>query len=155
MYLILCAYDTILQWSWKIDFSEGKERTFTSASGNTVTVSGGNYGWKIDQNAEYNALIANIQNAETVTREPNYSSRAASHEGNDVGNTYAEVNLTTQHMYYVKDGQIALETDVVTGNPNKGTLHPASARGLCSLRPNRQEEPSFRCKMRNCPLRQA
>lgn len=37
-----------------------------------------------------------------------------------MGNTYAEVNLTTQHMYYVKDGQIALETDVVTGNPNKG-----------------------------------
>ncbi len=94
-----------------------KERTFTSASGNTVTVSGGSYGWKIDQKQKYNALIANIQKAETVTREPNYSSRAASHDGNDVGNTYAEVNLTTQHMYYVKDGHIALETDVVTGNP--------------------------------------
>ena len=61
--------------------TKGKERTFTSASGNTVTVSGGSYGWKIDQEAEYNALIANIQKAETVTREPNYSSRAASHDG--------------------------------------------------------------------------
>lgn len=110
--------------------TKGKERTFTSASGNTVTVSGGSYGWKIDQNAEYNALIANIQNAETVTREPNYSSRAASHEGNDVGNTYAEVNLTTQHMYYVKDGQIALETDVVTGNPNKGNDTPTGVYSL-------------------------
>ena len=38
--------------------TKGKERTFTSASGNTVTVSGGSYGWKIDQEAEYNALIA-------------------------------------------------------------------------------------------------
>ena len=110
--------------------TKGKERTFTSASGNTVTVSGGSYGWKIDQDAEYNALIANIQNAETVTREPNYSSRAASHEGNDMGNTYAEVNLTTQHMYYVKDGQIALETDVVTGNPNKGNDTPAGVYSL-------------------------
>lgn len=110
--------------------TKGKERTFTSASGNTVTVSGGSYGWKIDQDAEYNALIANIQNAETVTREPNYSSRAASHEGNDMGNTYAEVNLTTQHMYYVKDGQIALETDVVTGNPNKGNDTPTGVYSL-------------------------
>ena len=110
--------------------TKGKERTFTSASGDTVTVSGGSYGWKIDQDAEYNALIANIQNAETVTREPNYSSRAASHEGNDVGNTYAEVNLTTQHMYYVKDGQIALETDVVTGNPNKGNDTPTGVYSL-------------------------
>ena len=107
-----------------------KRKNITSASGNTVTVSGGSYGWKIDQNAEYNALIANIQNAETVTREPNYSSRAASHEGNDVGNTYAEVNLTTQHMYYVKDGQIALETDVVTGNPSKGNDTPTGVYSL-------------------------
>ena len=110
--------------------TKGKERTFTSASGNTVTVSGGSYGWKIDQEAEYNALIANIQKAETVTREPNYSSRAASHDGNDVGNTYAEVNLTTQHMYYVKDGHIALETDVVTGNPNKGNATPTGVYSL-------------------------
>ena len=110
--------------------TKGKERTFTSASGNSVTVSGGSYGWKIDQEAEYNALIANIQKAETVTREPNYSSRAASHDGNDVGNTYAEVNLTTQHMYYVKDGHIALETDVVTGNPNKGNATPTGVYSL-------------------------
>ena len=110
--------------------TKGKQRTFTSASGNTVTVSGGSYGWKIDQNAEYNALIANIQNGETVTREPNYSSRAASHDGNDVGNTYAEVNLSTQHMYFVKDGQIALETDVVTGNPNKGNSTPVGVYSL-------------------------
>lgn len=110
--------------------TKGKERTFTSASGNTVTVSGGSYGWKIDQEAEYNALIANIQKAEIVTREPNYSSRAASHDGNDVGNTYAEVNLTTQHMYYVKDGHIALETDVVTGNPNKGNATPTGVYSL-------------------------
>ena len=110
--------------------TKGKKRTFTSASGNTVTVSGGSYGWKIDQEAEYNALIANIQKAETVTREPNYSSRAASHDGNDVGNTYAELNLTTQHMYYVKDGHIALETDVVTGNPNKGNATPTGVYSL-------------------------
>ena len=110
--------------------TKGKQRTFTSASGNTVTVSGGSYGWKIDQSAEYNALIANIQSGESVTREPNYSSRAASHEGNDVGNTYAEVNLSTQHMYFVKDGQIALETDVVTGNPNKGNSTPAGVYSL-------------------------
>ena len=108
----------------------GVKRHFKSICGNDVEVSGGTYGWKIDQEAEYNALIANIQKAETVTREPNYSSRAASHDGNDVGNTYAEVNLTTQHMYYVKDGHIALETDVVTGNPNKGNATPTGVYSL-------------------------
>lgn len=110
--------------------TQGKTRSFTTATGNVVTVEGGSYGWRIDQEAEYNALIANIQNAETVTREPNYASRAASHEGNDVGSTYAEVDLTNQHMYFIQNGQVALQSDIVTGNPNKGNATP---QGVYSL----------------------
>lgn len=110
--------------------TRGKTRNFTTATGNAVTVEGGSYGWKIDQEAEYNALIANIQNGETVTREVNYASRGASHEGNDVGSTYAEVDLTAQQMYFIKDGQIVLQSGVVTGNPNKGNGTP---QGVYSL----------------------
>lgn len=110
--------------------TKGKQRTITTAAGNTATVSGGSYGWKIDQEAEYNALTANIQNAETVSREPNYSSRAASHDGNDYGSTYAEVDLTNQKMYFVQNGQVVLQSDVVTGNPNKGNATP---QGVYSL----------------------
>ncbi len=102
----------------------GKPRTFTTGFGNVVQVDGGSYGWQIDQEAEFNALIANIQNAETVTREPNYARRALSHEGNDFGNTYAEVDLTNQHMFYFQDGQCVLQSSVVTGNPNKGNGTP-------------------------------
>lgn len=102
----------------------GKPRTFTTGFGNTVQVEGGSYGWQIDQEAEYNALTANIQNGETVTREPNYARRGATHEGNDFGNTYAEVDLTNQHMFYFKDGQCVMQSDIVTGNPNKGHATP-------------------------------
>lgn len=108
----------------------GKTRNFTTATGNVVQVEGGGYGWQIDQEAEYNALIANIQNAETVTREPNYASRAATHDANDWGNTYAEVDLTAQHMYYIQDGQVVMQCDIVTGNPNKGNATP---QGMYSL----------------------
>ncbi len=108
----------------------GKTRNFTTATGNVVQVEGGGYGWKIDQSAEYDALIANIQNAETVTREPNYASRAATHDANDWGNTYAEVDLTAQHMYYIQNGQVVMQCDIVTGNPNKGNATP---QGMYSL----------------------
>lgn len=110
--------------------TKGKTRTFVSGSGNTVTVEGGGYGWRIDQDAEYNALIANIQNAETVTREANYSSRAASHGDNDFGSTYAEVDLTNQQMYFIKDGQVVLQSACVTGNTNKGNGTPAGTFSL-------------------------
>ena len=108
----------------------GTERQFQTTSGRTVSVYGSAYGWKIDQDAEYNALITNIQNAETVTREPNYSSRAATHDANDWGTTYAEVDLTAQHMYFIQNGQIAMQCDIVTGNPNKGNATP---QGMYSL----------------------
>ena len=108
----------------------GKTRNFTTATGNVVQVEGGGYGWKIDQDAEYNALITNIQNAETVTREPNYSSRAATHDASEWGPTDAEVDLTAQHMYFIQNGQIAMQCDIVTGNPNKGNATP---QGMYSL----------------------
>ena len=110
--------------------TKGKTRTITTATGNTVTVEGGSYGWKIDQEAEYNALTANIQNAEVVTREPAYTSRAASHEGNDFGSTFAEVDLTNQMVYFVQNGQVALSSPCVTGNPNNGHGTP---QGVYSL----------------------
>ena len=102
----------------------GKPRTFTTGYGNTVEVSGGAYGWLIDQESEYDALISNIQNGEVVTREPVYSRRGATHEGYDFGNTYVEVDLTNQHMFFFQNGQLMLESDIVTGNPNQGHATP-------------------------------
>lgn len=95
-----------------------KTREFTTANGNVVSVNPGTYGWEIDQETEYAALTANIQNAETVTREPAYYSTAATHEAMDMGNTYAEVDLSAQHMWLFQGGQVVLDSDVVTGNPN-------------------------------------
>lgn len=34
----------------------------------------------------------------------------------DVGNTYVEISLKQQHMWYYKNGKLITETDVVTGN---------------------------------------
>lgn len=102
----------------------GKPRQFKTARGDTVQVTGGIYGWKINKDEEYAALTANIQKAEVVTREPAYSSRAASHGPMDVGSTYAEVDLTNQVAYFIKDGAVVLQSPVVTGNPNKGNATP-------------------------------
>ena len=117
--------------------TKGVPRQFTTATGNVVTVEGGGFGWRIDQDAEYTALLANIQNGETVTREPNYLSRGISHGGTDVGGTYAEVDLTNQRMYFIKDGQIVLQSDCVTGNPNKGYATPQGVYSLAWKQKNR------------------
>ena len=95
----------------------GKVRTITTPTGKTAQVSGGGYGWKVDKDGEYETLVNNIKSGEAVEREPVYSQTAASHGVQDFGTTYLEVDLTTQHMWYIVDGAVKLETDVVTGIP--------------------------------------
>lgn len=108
----------------------GKNRTMTTGYGNAVEVVGGSYGWLMDKDTEYQQLTANIQNAETVTREPAYSMRAVTHEGNDFGNTYVEIDLTNQHFWFFQNGQLVVESDIVTGNPNKGWDTPQGTYSL-------------------------
>ena len=81
----------------------GTERQFQTTSGRTVSVYGSAYGWKIDQSGTQ------------TTREPVYSMRANSYGVNDLGNTYIEVDLTDQYMWYYQDGNVIFESDIVSG----------------------------------------
>lgn len=101
-----------------------KERTFTSGNGNTVSVTGGDFGWQIDQAAEIAALEANIANKEVITKEPVYSKTAYTHGATDWGNTYVEVDLTNQYVYLFVDGSLIQSGPCVTGKPSTGCATP-------------------------------
>lgn len=105
----------------------GREKTLKMTNGGTVTVPGGSYGWKIDQSAEKEKLLADIESGEIVEREPEYSQRANSHGENDYGNTYVEINLTTQHLYFYKEGALVVSTDFVSGKVAEGNDTPTGA----------------------------
>ncbi len=92
----------------------GTARVFHTITGRDVSVAG-SYGWKIDQAAEIDALIALIQEAKSETREPVYAQAAATHDVMDWGNTYAEVDLTEQHVYMVQNGAVLWDSPCVTG----------------------------------------
>lgn len=94
----------------------GTDREFYTTSGRTVYVYGSAYGWQIDQAAEVEQLAAEIEAGTQIVREPNYSMTANSHGYNDLGDTYIEVDMTDQHMYYYQNGAIIFDSDIVTGN---------------------------------------
>lgn len=108
----------------------GKSKSLSSSYGTNVTVSGGDYGWKIDKEKEAEALKKDIKKGKSISKEPEYSQRANSRGGNDYGDTYVEVNLTAQHLHYYKNGSLVLETDFVSGNDAKGWSTPVGAYGL-------------------------
>jgi hypothetical protein len=98
----------------------GIARNFKTSSGKILEVKGGLYGWKINITSERNALIENIEQGEVLEREPVYAQKALSHSENDIGNTYVEINITKQHLWFYKEGKLLTQGYVVTGNPNKG-----------------------------------
>ncbi len=103
----------------------GAERPFTTASGVETTVSGGDYGWEIDRSSEIETLIQNVLNNDQIEREPIYTSREFTTENNGFGNTYIEVNLSEQHLYYFKDGEIIIDTPFVSGKMTESRYTPA------------------------------
>ena len=96
----------------------GTERQFETTSGRIVYVYGSAYGWKIDQDKEAAQLMQEIQSGTQTTREPVYSMRANAHGINDLGDTYIEVDLTEQYMWYYQNGNIIFQSEIVSGLPS-------------------------------------
>lgn len=107
--------------------TKGKTRSFTTSSGNKVTVIGGDYGWLVDTNKEMEALNPTIKKGETISKQPVYKQTAASHDANDIGNTYVEVDLSKQHLWFYKNGSLVVQGDVVTGNVSLNDATPPGA----------------------------
>ena len=95
----------------------GTERQFETTSGRIVYVYGSAYGWKIDQDKEAAQLMQEIQSGTQTTREPVYSMRANAHGIDDLGDTYIEVDLTEQYMWYYQNGNIIFQSEIVSGLP--------------------------------------
>lgn len=98
----------------------GIARNFKTSMGKIVEVRGGLYGWKINRNAEIKALLENIKLGKVLEKEPIYIQKALSRDEDEIGNTYVEINITRQHLWFYKDGKLITQGNVVTGNPNKG-----------------------------------
>ncbi len=108
----------------------GTTRTFISGSGEEVEVSGGTYGWTVDQDEEVALIIESLNAGEATEREIEYSRRAITHDDVDWGDTYTEIDLTNQKVYYILEGEVVVEGDIVTGDVSDGNATPQGVYGL-------------------------
>jgi len=113
------VFEYVLGLSKKYD-TVGVPRNFKTSLGKKIEVKGGFYGWKINSSAEAKALIDNIILGEVLEREPIYIQKAVSRDKDDIGDTYVEISITRQHLWFYKGGKLVTQGAVVTGNPNRG-----------------------------------
>lgn len=104
----------------------GLPRQFYTSLGTTVTLTDGDYGWCMDQDATVVDLLNALGSGYQGTMEPQYTYTAMSREENDIGDTYVEICISQQVMWCYKDGVCIVYTPVVTGNPNKGNATPSN-----------------------------
>jgi len=108
----------------------GKRRSFVSSSGKTINIGGGDYGWSINRAKETKALIIAIKEGQTIAKEPEYIQTALSHGNNDIGDSYVEINLTKQHLWFYKNGYLIAQGDIVTGNVSSNHKTPGGIYNL-------------------------
>ena len=98
-------------------------RTFTTTGGAQVTFEEheNNYGYLVDEEGEYQQLLADIQSNTTVEREPIYTYSGVGRDGVNDMTEYVEVSISQQHLWFYKDGALVIDSPVVTGCVAKKT----------------------------------
>ena len=108
----------------------GKKREFQTTGGETITISQGAYGWWMNRAGEAEALAELIRSGKSEERTPLYHAQAAQYGENDIGDSYVEIDLTSQHLWVYNDGQLVEETDFVSGNVSRGYNTPVGVYGI-------------------------
>lgn len=91
----------------------GSTRTFKSTNRGDIQVSGGNYGYYINKEKMIDKIIEDIKKEEDSTS--NLILYETTYNNKEVENTYVEIDITNQHLWMYVDGNLIVETDIVSG----------------------------------------
>ena len=101
-----------------------KTRQFASTKSGTVSVQPGILGWSVDIESSVNGFINALSNTGdvqfTVITKGQGDQRLTPEQ--EIGNTYIEVDLLNQHLWYYQEGKLVLETDIVSGRIGTDTI---------------------------------
>lgn len=109
-----------------------KNRTFQTTGKGIAEIKGGIYGWSTDIEKSTDELVKALEQVKTVEIKPVYKMDAQSRKVNDIGNSYVEIDIARQHMWIYREGNLILDTSVVTGNPNEGNATPTGVGKIWS-----------------------
>ncbi|MBN1037691.1 hypothetical protein FDE85_00080 [Clostridium botulinum] len=124
----------ILDESKVRNFVEGLASSYRSSLGTSIKVNGGysgnNHGWEINVDEETRTLISLIKSGQTLTTYPSYYQTSAASYFNNVSDTFVEIDMTNQHLWFYKNGYLVVQSDIVTGNMSAGYATPSGTYKL-------------------------
>lgn len=108
---------------------------FPSTRGDIIKVQGVTYGGIIDREKETEWFLSYLDrircgekiDASERVRIPEYKKKPYYRGKKSVGSTYIEVDMGNQHLYYYNNGNLSVDSDIVTGNMK---LHRDTPEGV-------------------------
>ena len=101
----LAGYDTV-----------GNEMEFTTTNGDTIKIGGGTWGDVFDSDLESKYIVDKFKKFECEDGRTPILSQDYS---NEIPNTYVEVSIADQWVWYYKDGELVMDSGCVTGTLGK------------------------------------
>ena len=108
----------------------GTSRSFTTSTGETITVSNGDYGWILDRSKMIESIKENLSNKKSATFDGIFSQKGAVFGEKDFSNSYVEVSIENQRVWMYVNGECIVDTPVVTGNVGRNM---GTRKGIFSL----------------------
>lgn len=115
----------------------GRARHFKATRGDIIEVEGGIYGNELDKETEVAYLKEAFINKADEVHTPAYLQTAVKQGKDDIGDTYIEVDMTEQMMYYYLNGKLEIETPIVTGNTSRRMGTPSGVNYVYLKQTNR------------------
>lgn len=114
-------------------------RDFQTTEGRVVQVTYNTYGTQLDVETEEEFLKEALQyeRDEPLIHRPAYLQEGYCRGLDDIGNTYIEVDMGQQRMYYYQDGECLISVDVVTGNARRRWNTPEGINYVYNKQRNR------------------
>lgn len=117
----------------------GTTRDFQTTEGRVVQVKYNTYGTRLDVEKEVDFLSEELayEREEPLIHRPAYLQEGFCRGLDDIGDTYIEVDMGQQHMYYYQDGECLISVDVVTGNARRSWNTPEGINYVYNKQRNR------------------
>ncbi len=106
----------------------GKKFDFTTHNGKNIKVDAKVFGNEINKKKTVALITDALMHGKTIDSELVYTRK--SRNNGILGNTYIEISLSAQHMWYYRNGKLVLDTPVVTGDPS---INHATPTGLFEI----------------------
>ena len=127
--------------------TSGVARSFKTEDGRILSL-GGKYGFSMSEKKEIKKLTDSLLARENIVRDAEYEMVALARGAEDIGNTYVEVDIGRQKIFYFENGELQLSSDCVTGNVARRHGTPDGVYSLSYKAKNATlKEPDYEAKV--------